>query len=122
MERSYGVGLRGSASTEDVVQVREDYPVYRVLVHIYSDVPEKNMLIKHYYVWMTEDFVSDALHMKEQPKDKDYALAALQELAGRFEANNGNTPPENGLDCSNESGVVTIPDAENYTHPVEKVQ
>lgn len=119
MERSYATGLRGTASANDVVQVRKNYPVYRILVSIYSDIPDKNMLVKHYYVWMTEDFASDALHLNTVPNDNDYALSALQELAGRFEASDG-VPPENGLDCSNERGAVTIMDAENFIHPVEQ--
>ena len=107
--------------TDDVVQVRTGYPVYRILIHIYSDIPDKNMLIKNYYVWMTEDFASDSLHLKKVPDDNDYALAALQELSGRYLAKpEGKIPSENGLDCSNEHGVVTLNNAENYVHPVEK--
>ena len=120
MQTDLTTGVRATTSTDDVVQVKKNYPIYRILVHIYSDVPQKNMLIKDYYVWMTEDFASDALHMREALQDKDYALAALQELVGRFMDNDNEVPPENGIDCSNENGVVPIMDAENYVHPVEK--
>jgi hypothetical protein len=121
MEKTFSAGLRATASTDDVVQVRKNYPVFRILVHIYSDIPDKNMLIKNYYVWATEDFVSDSLHLRKAPGDNDYALAALQELSGRVLADpEGEIPSENGLDCSNEHGVVTVNDAENYVHPVER--
>ena len=120
MDRNLVDGVHASASNADVVRVRKGYDVYRVLVHIYSDIPTKDALIKNYYVWMTEEFASDSLHQTAKLGDHEYVMAALQELSGRYFGNSNEVPPENGLDCSNERGVIPINDAEHDVHPVEQ--
>lgn len=99
--------------------VRQDYEVYRVVLNFISDQPDKNRLIKEYYVWLTNIFTDDFLHIRRKTTEDDFKTVALALAKQRFDAC-GEVPPEEGLNASNESGVVRIPDAKNFIHPVER--
>jgi hypothetical protein len=100
-------------------RVRQDYGAYRVVLNFISDHPDKNRLIKEYYVWLTDIFTEDFLHIRHGAKKRDYEKVALQLAKQRFDSKL-EVPPENGLDASNERGTNRIVDAVNFIHPVEK--
>lgn len=99
--------------------VRKDYEVYRVVLDFISDQPDKNRLIKEYYVWLTDVFTDDFLHIRRKTTEDDFITVALALAKQRFD-DCGEVPPEEGLNASNEHGIIRISDAKNYIHPVEK--
>lgn len=99
--------------------VRQDYEFYRVVLHFISDQPNKNRLIKEYYVWLSQRYVDDELHIRRKTTQEDYEKIALQLAKKRFDKY-GEVPPETGLDVSQDRGMIPVPDAQNYIHPVEK--
>lgn len=106
---------------ESFVQVKKDHDVYRVTLDFISDFPDKNRLIKHYYVWLTDVFTEDYLRIRDRrPKEEDYSKVALALAEKRFKECDSETPPEEGLDASNERGILKIKDTKNYIHPVER--
>ena len=99
--------------------VKQDYEVYRVVLHFISDQPDKNRLIKEYYVWLTDVFTDDFLHINRKTTEEDFKTVALALAQKRFDEC-GDVPPEGGLNASNEEGIVKIPDAINFIHPIER--
>jgi hypothetical protein len=118
LEEKYNSGLRASTSASDVVGVEKDHPVRRVIIHFYSDLLVEGALIKDYYVWLTEDYTCDALHLETKPTDNEYALAALQETSRRSQDCDYGVPPENGLDCSNSRGIIHVDNVDEYAYPL----
>lgn len=101
-------------------RVRQDYGAYRVTLDFISDQPHKNRVIKEYYVWLTDIFTEDFLHIRHSATEEDYEKVALQLAKQRFDSKR-EVPPENGLDASNERGINKIVDAVNFIHPVEQM-
>jgi len=102
------------------VQVRKDHGAYRVILSFISDEPDKNRLLKDYYVWLTDIFTDDFLRIRRKTTENDYKTVALTLAKGRFEDCGNEVPPEDGLDASNERGINKISDAKNFVHPVER--
>ena len=117
MELELTVGVR--VKVAHFVRVRQDYGAYRVILNFISDQPDKNRLIKEYYVWLTDIFTEDFLHIRQAATEDDYEKVALQLAKQRFDSEL-EVPPENGLDASNERGINKIVDAVNFIHPVER--
>lgn len=99
--------------------VRQDYEFYRVALNFLSDSPDKNRLIKQYYVWLSQRYVDDTLRIRRKTTQQDYEKVALNLAKQRFDKYQ-EVPPETGLDVSQERGIIPISDAQNYIHPVEK--
>lgn len=116
MENKLTEGVR--VKVAHFARVRQDYGAYRVTLDFISDHPHKNRLIKEYYVWLTDIYTEDFLHIRHSATEEDYKEVALQLAKQRFN-NEGEVPPENGLDASNERGINKIADAVNFKHPVE---
>ncbi len=117
MELELTSGMR--VKVAHFARVRQDYGVYRVILNFISYQPDKNRLIKEYYVWLTDIFTEDFLHIRHSAKEEDYGQVALQLAKQRFDSER-EVPPENGLDASNERGINRIVDAVNFIHPVER--
>lgn len=112
-----GVRLKVS----NFVRVRKDCDVYRLVLDYISDQPEKNHLIKHYYVWLTDVFTEDYLKTSNRHlTEDDYNNVALTLAKDRFVNCGNEVPPEEGLDASSERGVNRVADAKNFIHPVEE--
>jgi hypothetical protein len=114
-------GIRMSTGPSDIVRVRSDRPVYRIIVGFYSEPVEGSfVLIKNYYVWLSADSqVVKNGKSEDEPTLEDYGLAALSEAAVRFADSGYKVPDENGLDASGDGEPIILIDAQNYTHPVE---
>lgn len=118
MEIQLTDGVRAKVS--HFAQVRKDYEAYRVIVSFISDQPDKNRLIKDYYIWLTDIFTDDFLRIRWKTTENDFKKVALALAKKRFDEC-GEVPPEEGLDASNERGINKIADAKNYIHPVEQM-
>lgn len=114
-------GVRITASSLDVTGVKKGYEVRKVLVHFTSPEPHPDF-IKDYPVWLTDDYVSDAQHLSpyEKAAEEDFIWTALKEASERVEASDGEIPSENGLDCSNERGIILIQNPYEYAYPLGK--
>src|SRR4051812_27637123 len=99
-------------------RVRKDYGAYRVILSFMSDFPHKNKVLKDYYVWLTDIFTDDYLGISRKTTEMDFKTVALALARKRFDECD-KVPPEEGLDASNERGIIMIKDAKNYIHPVE---
>lgn len=99
--------------------VRQDYEFYRIVLSFISDSPDKNRLIKEYYVWLSQRYVDDTLRIRRETTRQDYEAVALRLAKHRFDKYHA-VPPETGLDVSQERGIIPIADAQNYIHPVER--
>lgn len=117
MEVQLTTGVRAKAS--HFARVRKDHEAYRVIVSYISDHPDKDRLIKDYYVWLTDVFTDDFLKIRRKTTEDDFKNVALALAKKRFDEC-GEVPPEEGLDASNERGILKIQDAKNYIHPVEQ--
>lgn len=99
--------------------VRQDYEIYRVVLDFISDSPDKNRLIKKYYVWLSTVFTDDFLQIRRKTTEDDYKTVALALARQRFDSCE-EVPPEDGLEASNGGGVNRVSDAQNFIHPVER--
>lgn len=116
MELKLAEGVRVKVS--HFSRVRQGYGAYRVTLDFISDQPHENRIIKEYYIWLTDIFTEDFLHIRHSATAEDYEKVALQLAQQRFDSES-EVPPENGLDASNERGINKIIDAVNFKHPVE---
>ncbi len=57
--------------------VRQDYEFYRVVLNFISDSPDKNRLIKEYYVWLSTVYTDDFLQIRRKTTEVDYKTVAL---------------------------------------------
>ena len=105
--------------TSHYCQVRDGAEVWRVVLSFISDIPDKNRLIKEYYVWVTGDY----LNQKEQTVPNiDLAVHfALRLAQKRFVESGNQVPIENGISCSLEDGELIV-NPRSFVHPVEKLQ
>jgi hypothetical protein len=117
MEIELTTGIR--VRTSHFTLVRQDFEIYRLVLNFISDSPDKNRLIKEYYVWLSERYVEDVLHIIGDVVQVDYEKVALGLAEQRFNKLK-EVPPETGLDVSQERGIIPVADATNYIHPVEK--
>ena len=117
MELSLVNGVR--VKVDHFAMVRQDFGAYRVTLNFISDHPDKNRLIKEYYVWLTDIFTEDFLRLRRNATEDDYKEVALKLAKQRFDSES-EVPPEEGLDASNERGVNRVNDAKNFIHLVEK--
>ena len=106
-----------SAHIDHSCPVKERTEVWRVIVNFVSDAPEKNRIIKHYYVWMTGEFLEDQAQMSADiDSAEQYALKIADK---RFKESGNQVPVENGISCSNEEGIVFV-NPKEFIHPAEK--
>lgn len=98
-------------------QVKKDADVWRVIVDFISDFPDKERLIKEYFVWVTDDYLDDNAGLT--PNIESAEKFALNFVKKRFIKLNNQIPIENGASCSVEEGVIIV-DPKNYIHPIEK--
>ena len=98
-------------------QVKKGTDVWRVIVNFISDFPDKDRLIKEYFVWVTDDYLEDKAGLI--PNLESAEKFALIFVKKRFIKSSCQVPIENGVTCSVEGGVAII-DPKNYIHPVEK--
>lgn len=99
--------------------VRQDYEFYRIVLHFISDIPDRDRLIKEYFVWLSERYVDDYLHLRRATTQQDYEKVALELAAQRFNLRR-EVPEETGLDVSQDRGVIPVADVAHYTHPIER--
>jgi len=97
--------------------VKEGVEVWRVIVSFISDHPDKDRLIKDYYVWVTGEYLEDKVKLSADIKSAEQF--ALNLAKKRFEASNNEVPVENGVSCSNKNGVIFV-DPKEFIHPGEK--
>jgi len=95
-----------SAFIKHAVPVKEGSESYRIIVGILSHSPEKNKLIKDYYVWVTGEYLEDQVKIGNTIVDAE--MFALDIVKKRFISEGNTIPKENGVDCSNEKGIKYV--------------
>lgn len=100
-----------------VVPVKEYVEAWRIIVSFISDYPEKNKLIKEYFVWVTGEYLEDKAKLSADINSAQ--KFALDLSKKRFEESGNQLPVENGISCSNEEGI-TIVAPKFFVHPKEK--
>jgi hypothetical protein len=103
-------------SPQDVQLLREDYPVYKVLLNFWDD--ETDSLIKDYTVWVTEAFIKERQKSEHESGYVKAMWTALEEVQRRMEESDYKAPREEGLACSLK-GVDVIFDITKYRHIAE---
>lgn len=102
---------------KSAVPVKENVEAWRIIVSFISDFPEKNKLIKDYFVWITSEYLEDKTKLSADINSAQKFTLSLAKK--RFEESGNQIPVENGVSCSNEEGVVIV-DPKFFIHPKEK--
>lgn len=98
-------------------QVREGAEAWRVIINFISDYPDKNRIVKEYFVWVTGEYLRD-----KESVEPDIMVAenfALEVTKKRFIESGNQTPVENGISCSRFENVVIV-NPKTYIHPMEQ--
>jgi hypothetical protein len=126
MERQLTPGVKITVLDNGVVPLRLNGNDFRVIVNFMSDVPDKNRLIKEYFIWLDERKVIASLGLdkdevaKQGLDNAEIAKAAMNVAQENYEANGNNTPSNDGIFCTPAGSEEKIYDAKNFVHPVEK--
>lgn len=72
--------------------------LWRAIIHINSDIPDKNRLIKIYEVWATVEYLED--HARKANNNEEMRDFALEFIEKRFKENENEVPPESGAFCA----------------------
>jgi len=108
-------GLR--IETGLAVPVKEGSEVWRIIVRYISDIPEKDKLLKKYYVWVTGEYLEDKVKLNADINSaKNFAIDLAKK---RFKKSGNQIPVENGISCSNKDGIIYV-NPKEYVHPEEK--
>ena len=52
-------------------QIKEGVDVWRVIVDLISDYPDKDRLIKEYFVWVTDEYLEDKANLTADIKSAE---------------------------------------------------
>lgn len=100
------------------VPVREGSDVWRIIVNFISDIPDKDRPIKEYYVWVTGEYLEDKAKLDANIESaKKFAIDIAKK---RFVECGNQIPVENGVSCSNQSGIIYV-NPKEYIHPEEEL-
>lgn len=105
-----------SAFIKHSVPVKVGSEAYRIIVGILSHYPNKNQLIKDYFVWVTSEYLEDKV--KKGNSINDAEIFALDFVKTRFVNEGNNTPKEDGVSCS--KNIVQYVNPKTFFHPEEK--
>lgn len=100
------------------VPVREGSGVWRIIVSFISDIPDKDRLIKEYYVWVTGEYLEDKAKLEVNIKSAE--KFAINIANKRFVESGNQIPVENGISCSIENGIIYV-NPKEYVHPEEEL-
>jgi len=102
---------------QHAVPVKENVETWRVIIAFISDFPEKDKLVKEYFIWVTSEYLEDKAQLSADIESaQKFGLTFTKK---RFEESGNQIPVENGVSCSNEEGVVIV-DPKFFIHPKEK--
>lgn len=99
------------------VPVQEGSDVWRIIVNFISDIPDKDRLIKEYYVWVTGEYLEDIAKL-------DANIESAQKFAidiakKRFIESGNQIPVENGISCSNKNGIIYV-NPKEFVYPEQE--
>lgn len=96
--------------------IKEGTEIWRVLVKFISDIPEKNKVIKDYYIWITGEYLEDKAKLQANTESaENFALTFAKR---RFGESGNQVPIENGVSCSLKEGIVIV-NPKEFIHPAE---
>lgn len=86
--------------------VKEGAEAWRIIVSFISDYPDKDRIIKDYYIWVTGEYLEDRANLTADIESaKKFALTWAKK---RFEECDNQVPLESGISCSNKEGLVFV--------------
>lgn len=106
--------------TSHIARVSSVQDSYRVIVRFVSDEPDENMLIKEFYIWLTNEYTQDFLEISTRAKPEHFLRAAVM-IADAEYAKERQTPKLGGVDCRNYWGACkAVENPTQYTYPVKE--
>jgi len=98
------------------VPIKKEAEAWRITLDYMSDEPDPEKLIKHYFVWVTGEYLEDEVGLKADINSaENYAISVGER---RFTESNKQVPVENGMSFTNLGGEEIV-DPRDYLHPDE---
>ena len=109
--------VRAVIDSDEIFEVRKGSNTWRIVANFRSDYPERDRLIKFYYVWLSGDYLS---FCKVKPAKKALAQVTLKVIQERFKQSDNTVPIEDGISALDSNNRIIV-DPKSYIHPEEKM-
>jgi len=89
-------------------KVNSMYDVWRIDITFYSLKPSVAKIRTNYELWVTNVFMEDFLHIRNDPSEKQMKEFGVEFIKKRLVESKGNLPDEYGAFCSNKAGIKLV--------------